>query len=285
MNNHLFFIKQARTTIQGLLMGLFLLFHSLVFAATNPTSLNTSDTYLIQDKAGQKWPVTTVTTPKELLAISKSLQLDSRIAVQDTAKRRSCLKGISLDSTVSSSQIFCIKKEGQPIGIATLLVSPRAHFDHCLTFKMRGSKLIVKPLPHLYPLSTTTQFLVEVGWLNILPKYRGRGLGIALISEVVVPAIKKIIHSANDPVLVICSAEGTSGKQINQLTLRAFNQYREKQQSSLSITHFIRSCLGQTSSDALFTPYMAEKMDLKRLEGVFNLSLGPVFANEFRLDS
>lgn len=229
---------------------------------------------------GSSYVVEEVTSSAQLEAISNTVGLDYRIHREDTSESLSCLHPIALDEHYTRSKVWGLKKDGAVVGVATLLVEPSQHFANTLYLKKEVETLLVQPCSTLFttPLNSLPLFLIEIGSLKILPSHRHVGLASALISKIVIPTIQELLQHASSSVVVVCAANGAVLRPELLIIQRAFRTYETMRLiQPVTITPEMRPYLGQASPEAIFTPHMAKKMGLQEQEGVFSMTLGPVF--------
>ena len=235
----------------------------------------------IYDREGTRYTISPVTSLSELLSLPEPLLLDRRIAVQDDEENRSCFLGASLDPHFNRSLVFFLRADTTIVGVATLLVSPSHIASKRKYFIESEDTLRVQPFGSVFPLFHQDTFLVEVGWVQVLPQHRSKGIGAALIVKAIIPLIQQLITIAPRDIIVLCSAQGASSQEMQETLLLILHSAAEKSESDIRITPPLRYFVGRVNSEALFTPATAQKLGLKRLENAFDYTLGPVFANVF----
>ena len=233
--------------------------------------------YRLLGNDGSSFVVTMPTSQEELVHLTHVMQLDERVVLEDSVTDRSCFRGIDLDPQYGRSGVYVIRKEGHIVGEGTLLVTPYRYFHNRLYLKKVGEELLVCSLADLYN-NEQVSYLIEIGGLCILPKYRQLGVASKLVTDIFIPTIHWLVEKTSEPVLVLCSAEGAL---LDSMFLRVHTAMQEGvsgYRKSIRISEKVDKYLGKVTSEALFTPYMAQKMQLKRVDDVFDDTLGPVFA-------
>lgn len=236
----------------------------------------------LHGQGGTLYSVSPVSSKAEFEEVSKKLTIDFRIQTDDTDEKLSCFKGVSLDPDHSRAELFCIKQGASIIGVATLLSVPYKNLDKRLYVKQKKNHLVVQSPIEIYHIKKKDTFLVEVGWLQLLPAYRKKHLGQAIVAQVLIPTIKKLLRQTSGDVLVTCCAEGAACTQVQSRLSHAITLYTLGKVGKIVITNEIQSLIGKIAEGAFFTPATATRMNLSEAEDFFDISLGPVFSHWYR---
>lgn len=223
----------------------------------------------VQDSEKRIFSVIPVYSIEELSHVPKDIRLDYRIKKEDTEQSLSCLRGIALDPNFTRAQIFLINDGNACIGISTLFVVPYKNLINDVYFKKIDKKLIPQSFSKLFDVQPGS-FVIETGLMKILPQYRKKKLGKAVLSGILIPAIKELCSLSRKEIILKFSAAGCADKATQELLFKSSGE--------ISISKEMEACLGKVHSEAMFTSMQAGRMQLKPLPDVFNRSLGPVFA-------
>jgi hypothetical protein len=230
----------------------------------------------VQDNEGKIFSVTPVRVSEDLARVSQGLGLDYRTKKEDTEQSLSCFRGIELDPNFTRSQVFLINDGSTCVGVATLFAIPYKNLTREIYFKKNGGKLLAQPFSELFPVRPNS-FVIETGWMQILPQYRHKKLGEAVLAHVLLPTIEKLCSQSKEEIVVKCSAAGCADKITRQRLFKVAHEFLLTDTKEIPISLAMEPTLGQVNPEALFTSNQSG-VRLNRLSEVFNFSLGPVFA-------
>jgi hypothetical protein len=235
----------------------------------------------VKDSASKTFFVTPVFSTEDLVELPSDVGLDYRIKKEDTEQSLSCFRGIALDPNFTRAQVFLIKDGPLCIGVATLFAVPYKNLNKEIYFKRTDHKLVAQSFLELFPIHPDS-FVIETGKMKILPQYRHKKLGEAILSQVLVPMIEQLCSSSHYEIIVKCATEGylegTIRDKMYQITRGLFT----KEAGEIQISPEMEPLLGRVHSAAMFTSNQARRMQLDSLPGVVSFSLGPVFAKVIR---
>lgn len=231
----------------------------------------------IQDSNGKEFSIVPATSQEDLL---NELPLDNRVTLNDTLDRRSCFRGLALDSEYTRSQVFVIKDNAKPIGIATLICIPYKNFDKHGYIKLENHELVFKSYQEL-GMHNPNSFIITIGWFFILPEYRGKKLGSNIFTNFLIPQIKILIQEASADLFIIVSAQGTADDQLKR---KITNAWKTRSQNNIALLEETADKLGKVATHAMFTVATAKKMGLLPETDLFSLNLGPVFIKKLSRD-
>ncbi len=230
----------------------------------------------IQDNTGKIFSVTSISTLEELISISQKIGKDYRIEKDDTEQCLSCLRGISLDYNFTRSQIFSIYDGEDCIGIATLFVIPYSRIKDLIFFEINNEKLVAKQFSELFNVPFNS-FIIEPGYIAILPEYRHKKLGEAIVKDILFPIIEDISSKSRENVIIICGAQGHADKN----TFGIMKEISKKKLGEVLISDEIRTILGKARPESMFSLHQVQKY-LHYLDGIVGISLGPVFVRQIK---
>lgn len=153
------------------------------FITKYPRQKPTLEKISVTNAKGKSFDVIPVHSLEDLNAIPKELGLDYRVTQEDTKKTRSCLKGIEKDNEYVRSQVFAIKDGESVIGVATLIVTPYRYFSEKLCLALENNTIVFRSFKEELQLNDPDSFILEPGWLHLLPEYRDKNLDTQLLHK------------------------------------------------------------------------------------------------------
>lgn len=242
-------------------------------------SVSHSKMTFIKNAEGKNFGVVTVSSPQDLEQVPENIGIDQRIKTENTDSELACFNGLALDPEHTRTQVYLVYDKSSCIGVATLLVTPYKNLTQDIYFKKDNNTLKALPFSKLFAMSDNT-FVIEAGWMSVLPEYRGKGLGKAIFSQVLLPAFKKLYAQAPNQIVMKCSVTGHASMELEKRISEISDKYFSTGESETYITPEIANELGQIDPEAEFTKVQAMKMNMQQLSEVYNTSLGPVFATK-----
>jgi len=237
----------------------------------------------LYDREGHQFSFISLTSLQGLKQFPGDMGLDHRVVLFDTEETLSCFKGVALDPNYRRGQIFLIKDSFSIVGVATLIVVPSKNLAKRLFLKKVGNRLFVEPFSKMSLVNSSSVFLIEVGWLKILPEYQHKGLGEVIVAKGLIPVIKELRASASpkDEVIVMCTSEGIQNGMVQRFVSQAQDDYESGKSEGVLLTKEVKPYLGKTREESLFTPDAAQRMGLHLMKNEFDLSFAPMFATVF----
>ena len=230
----------------------------------------------VKDSEGKIFSISPVYSLEDLEHISTTVDLDYRVKKEDTEKTLSCLKGIALDPHFTRAQVFSIKDKETCIGVATLIVIPYSNRISDIYFKRVDDELVVQPFSELFT-QHPNSFVIETAFMKILPQYRHKKLGEAIINQVFLPIIGNLCSQSLDEIIVKSGAQGGPSFAIQEKMIQIFKNALLTGCGRISISEEMETYLGQARPESTFSLHQSMK-HLDLIPNVFNFCLGPVFA-------
>jgi len=216
------------------------------------------------------------------LNLPEGLGTDRRVLFEDTEDARSSFLGINPDREYKTSQVFLIKHNGSTIGISTLICLPHKFLHKKGFIESKDEKLILKSFLDLYDCIQDT-FLIELGWFQILPDYRNKGIAKAVLTKAIIPILQSMLKNYPGEVFISCAAQGKVRSELLRETFSKWeNDSIQDKNPIIEVSEQEYSCLGKTHENAMFTTIMAEKLGLLKKENIYNWYLGPVFISNLK---
>jgi len=234
-------------------------------------------------ESNKKIDVISVRSPTDLDSMLKELIMDYRISKKDTNDSLSFLKGIEVDPNYRRSQLFIIKDDKSIIGVSTIIITPFKHISKIVFLKKTDKKkeFVFKSIKEILNINYQESYIIELGWFQLLPKYRGKKIAKNTVAQVLIPLIKKLVltNFENKKFIIMCSVSGLANPMLKkQIKSKIDNYLENKGNAKIQISD--DSFLGKVHPNAKFTSFMSEKNDFKKLTSIYNFGLGPVFARK-----
>ena len=208
---------------------------------------------------------------EKLKNLPDGLNLDRRISLQSKI-------GLHPDLDHSCYQVFFIKDKTKVIGLTTLFAVPYKELSKQGYLVVKNNIVTLRPITAILAIQNPNSLIVECGFTQLLPAYRAKKLGVAMIKEIIVPTILNLRKKFHGDVFVICSAQGVASQSLYNRIQNFWNQYlKTASDSEISIP---MNNLGKISPHARFTEIAAKSFDMKQLENVYQFRFGPVFVKK-----
>ncbi len=216
------------------------------------------------------------------LNLPEGLGMDRRVLFEDTEDAHSSFSGISPDKEYKTSQVFLIKHNGATIGISTLICIPHKFLHKKGFIESQDGKLILRSFLDLYNCIQDT-FLIELGWFQILPDYRNKGIAKTILTKAIIPILQNILKNYRGDVYISCAAQGlVRSESIRETFSKWENGSNPDKNPLIEVSEEEYSNIGKTHENATFTPIMAERLGLLKKENIYNWYLGPVFISNLK---
>lgn len=209
--------------------------------------------------------------PDDLQHLPNGLVLDRRILHLNADWK--C--GLNPDLEHSHFQVYIIKDKTQIVGLTTLLCIPYKNLFHHGYLQVNNGVARLKPIPEVLGIHHPDTIMIECGFTQLLPAYRKKKLGVAILNNVILPQIQECVTKFSGKAFVLCSAQGTADSSTTRRIRNLWDQYLNK--TPIGDISIPLEDLGKVDPQARFTEIAAKSMGLQSLYNVYSFSLGPVF--------
>jgi hypothetical protein len=211
---------------------------------------------------------------EELKTLPDGLFLDRRISQRSDEWQN----GLHPDLDHSRFQVFLVKNKTEVIGLTTLFIVPYKDLSKQGCLEVKKDIVSLKPITKILDIQNPNTLMMECGFTQLLPDYRGKKLGIALLNEIIFPKALDLRKRFSGDIFFFCSAQGVESPSFVHRIQNVWNQYLQGAcGDKISIP---MDNLGKIAPQAKFTEQAAMSLGLKRLENIFHFRLGPVFVRK-----